>query len=265
MRELIVVFGNTRSVVLVALISAIYAAVLIPFKVVIPIIPGFTEFRPANVIPIVCSLLFGPCAAWGSAFGNLIGDLFGTLGPGSIFGFIGNFLYGYLPYKIWGKIRFISSGGEPDMTSPRQICEYIVIVLLSSLCCATVIGWGVDLLGLLPFAALANIIFLNNFIVSLILGPPILIALYKRVKKLGLLYTQIIKKEELPQPKFQLVGIIFIFIGSIFGFVAGNFISAGIYNVDFLGHGFGGTKGEIGLGLGVLPFIILILVSLIFL
>jgi ABC-type dipeptide/oligopeptide/nickel transport system ATPase component len=45
----------------------------------IPLIPGHTELRPANVIPVVSALLFGPAEAWGGAFGNLIGDFFGTL------------------------------------------------------------------------------------------------------------------------------------------------------------------------------------------
>ncbi|MBM3890022.1 MAG: QueT transporter family protein, partial [Verrucomicrobia bacterium] len=46
-------------VILTALSAAIYAAVLIPFKG-IPIIPGVTEPRPANVFPPVFGLMFGP-------------------------------------------------------------------------------------------------------------------------------------------------------------------------------------------------------------
>src|SRR4030066_2341385 len=91
---------HTKMVVLVALTAAVYAAILIPLKG-IPLVPGFTEIRPANVVPVVFSLLFGPAGAWGAAFGNLIGDFFGTLGLGSIFGFWGNFLAAYLPYKVW--------------------------------------------------------------------------------------------------------------------------------------------------------------------
>ena len=59
MVELRHVWQDTRLVVLVAQI----AAILIPFKVGIPLIPGFAELRPVNAIPIVMSLLFGPAAA----------------------------------------------------------------------------------------------------------------------------------------------------------------------------------------------------------
>jgi len=109
--------------VLSAQIAAIYAAVLIPFKVGIPIIPGFVELRPANVIPIVSSLLFGPAAAWGAGIGNVIGDCFGTLGPASLFGFLGNFLYGYVPHLLWGNLGWLSSGREPVWRSCRQGLE----------------------------------------------------------------------------------------------------------------------------------------------
>ena len=57
------VWRDTRQIVLVAQIAAIYAAILIPFKVGIPLIPGFAELRPVNTIPIVNSLLFGPASA----------------------------------------------------------------------------------------------------------------------------------------------------------------------------------------------------------
>ena len=75
MREVFTMWRHTKMVVLVALPAGVYAAILIPLKAV-PLIPGITEIRPANVVPVVFSLLFGPAAAWGSAFGNLIGDFF---------------------------------------------------------------------------------------------------------------------------------------------------------------------------------------------
>ena len=116
MREVITMWRHTKMVVLVALTAGVYAAILVPLKA-IPLIPGVTEIRPANVIPVVFSLLFGPAAAWGAAFGNLIGDFFGTLGLGSIFGFVGNFFYGLVAYKLWGKMGLLSSHQPLDSRS----------------------------------------------------------------------------------------------------------------------------------------------------
>ncbi len=189
--ELRHVWQDTRLLVLSAQIAAIYAAVLIPFKVGIPIIPGFVELRPANVIPIVSSLLFGPAAAWGAGIGNVIGDCFGTLGPASLFGFLGNFLYGYVPYLLWGNLGWLSSGREPMVRSWRQGVEYVFICACASLVCAATIGWGVELLGLLPFWLLFPAIFLNNLVMATLLGPPLLLFLYPRIKRWNLYYRDL--------------------------------------------------------------------------
>ncbi|RMH05111.1 MAG: ATP-binding cassette domain-containing protein [Nitrospirae bacterium] len=189
--ELSHVWRDTRLIVLTAQIAAIYAAILIPFKVGIPLIPGFAELRPANAIPLVTSLLFGPAAAWGAGLGNLIGDCFGTLGPASVFGFAGNMLFGYIPYLLWGNMGPLSSRCEPGCTSWRQAVEFVVVCLLASWACAATIAWGVEVLGLLPFAVLAPAIFFNNVIMGLLLGPPLLYFLYPRVKRWGLLYRDL--------------------------------------------------------------------------
>ena len=197
--ELAHVWRETRLIVLVAQIAAIYAAILIPFKVGIPLIPGFAELRPANAIPIVTSLLFGPAAAWGSGLGNVIGDCFGTLGPASAFGFLGNFLFGYVPYLLWGNLGFLSSGRAPQVKSFRQGLEFGLVCVVASAVCAATIGWGVELLGLLPFTILAPAIFLNNLVMGLLLGPPLLLFLYPRVKTWGLCYEDL--REELRATK----------------------------------------------------------------
>lgn len=255
MKEVFFMWKDTRMIVLTAMSAAIYAAVLIPFKP-IPIIPGFTEIRPANALPIVCSLLFGPAGAWGAAFGNLIGDFFGTLGPGSIFGFIGNFFYGLLPYKIWSLI----SKKEPLIRGVKGWSLYLSIAFLASAICGVIIGWGVHLLGLVPFTALGNIITLNNFIVSIVLGPILLFILYPRAKKWGLLYHEIL--EPLPRRRFGGLGHGLLWLGAIAGLLLGNLISAGIYRTAFFGMGFGQeVGGTLVMGVGLLPVIILIFIA----
>jgi len=189
--ELTDVWKDTRLIVLTAQIAAIYAAILIPFKVGIPLIPGFAELRPANAIPIVTSLLFGPAAAWGAGIGNIIGDCFGTLGPASVFGFLGNFLFGYVPYLLWGNLGPLSSGQVPMVISWRQGLEYGIVCFIASAACAGTIAWGVELLGLLPFTILAPAIFFNNLVMGFLLGPPLLLFLYPRVTRWGLRYQDL--------------------------------------------------------------------------
>jgi len=184
--RLFTMWRHTRLVVMTSVIAAIHAAALIPFKA-IQILPGVTDVRPAMALPVVFSVLFGPAAAWGTALGNTIGDLFGSLGPGTLFGFLGNLLYGYVPYRFWSAWR----GGAPSVRSAGDWACYLLGLAGASACCALVIGWGIHLLGLFPFGATAGIILTNNLLVGIVLGWPFLLAVYPRVARMNLLYADL--------------------------------------------------------------------------
>jgi energy-coupling factor transport system substrate-specific component len=235
---------HTQMVVLVALSAAIYAAVLIPFKG-FPIIPGTIEIRPANVFPFVFGLLFGPAGAWGSAIGNLIGDFFGTLTLGSIAGFVGNFFLSLLPYKMWGAFFRRGENMEPNVDSSKKFGVYVAVAFLASVVCAVIISWWVDLLGFIPFTAVLVLIVPNNAIMGIVLGPILLLALYPRVKRWGLLWTEIMDAEEVSASRFQTLGNVLVWIGGIGAAVLGLII------------GFSGL-GSLGVGLGLIPFLVLI-------
>jgi len=200
MRELFTMWRDTRMVMLVAVVAAVYAALLIPFKV-FTILPGLTSIRPANVLPVFFGILFGPAAAWGAAIGNLIGDVFGgTFGPGSAGGFLGNFFFGLVGYKLWGNLGPLSSGEEPDFrdSAAMQFVEYVIVAIAAAAACAAIIAWVADALGLVPFAVLAPIILTNNSVSAIVLGPPLFYLTYPRLKEMGLLYPEVLRDEDLP-------------------------------------------------------------------
>lgn len=247
MKEVFTMWRYTRMVVLTSLTAAVYAAILIPFKG-IPIIPGVTEIRPANAIPVVFGLMFGPAGAWGSAMGNLIGDFFGTLSPGSIFGFFGNFFYGFVGYKIWGRLWPISSGIGVGERSGRQLFEYIIIALISSSVCALIIGWGVDLLGLFPFGFIGGIIIINNSLAAILLGPPLIWLLYPRVARWDLLWTEIMDKADTSRQISPRIGSLFLIIAGLGGMITGMLISWGV-------------MPGVNIVIALLPFLILIIIG----
>jgi energy-coupling factor transport system substrate-specific component len=261
MKEIFTMWRHTQMVVLVALSAAIYAAVLIPFKG-IPLIPGFTEVRPANVFPFVFGLLFGPAGAWGAAIGNLIGDFFGTLGPGSIAGFVGNFFLGFLPYKMWGSFFRRGENMETNVNSGKKLVVYFAVTILASVVCAVWIAWANDLLGNVPFAALGSIITVNNAVAGLVLGPFLLLVLYPRVKKWGLLWTEIMRPDEVPAARLQTLGNILMWVGGIGALVLGLALGLGLYQQGLAAAGFAsGGAGGLGIGLGLIPFLVLIVAA----
>jgi energy-coupling factor transport system substrate-specific component len=211
-------WSNTRMVVLVAVSAALYVALLLPFKFLL-VIPGFAELRPAGAIPPACGLLFGPAGGVGAGFGNLIGDIFGgMLGPVSLFGVLANLLYGYLPYKIYRSLA------EQRFSLKMPLRNWIALefaIALGACSCGIVIGFGADILGAVPFKALANWICFNNLLFGLTLCPVIAISIFPYIKDAGLFY------EDLLAPKksgaLSMVGIILVLAGVLVALGLGNF------------------------------------------
>ena len=247
MKEILTMWRHTQMVVLVALSAAIYAAVLIPFKG-FPIVPGYIELRPANAFPIVFGLLFGPAGAWGAAIGNLIGDFFGTLSLGSLGGFVGNFFLALLPYKMWSVFFRRDENMEENVNSGKKFGVYILLTILGSAVCAIIIAWWVDLLGFFPFVVFFALVFFNNVIMAGVLGPILLLALYPRVKRWGLLWTEIVEPEDASSSRLQRTGAILVWVGAIGSVVVGLLLGLSQQ-----------APGGLGIGLGLLPFLLLIL------
>lgn len=250
MKEVFRMWKNTKMVVLVALSAGLYAAILIPFKGFV-LIPGITEFRPASALPVVLGLLFGPAGAWGSAIGNLIGDFFGSLGVGSFFGFFGNFMFAYVPYKLWQNLGIASSDDlEPKLNSSRKVFAYIISAISGALACALIIGWGLDMLNMVPFAALGAIISLNNSIPSIVLGIPLLMILYPRIKKWDLLWTDIMFEEDLPVVNAKSrMGAIIMVVSIFAGFFGGLIAAVGVGQALFTSGFDAGNAGTASVGL----------------
>jgi len=199
MKDVIYMWKYTKMVVLVAVTAAVYAGTAIPFKG-IQIVPGFAELRPAGAIPVVFGLLFGPAGAWGSCIGNVIADFFGTLGIGSLPGAVGNFFFGFVGYKVWGNMGWLSSKADLNIRTKRQVFEYILVAVLSSVTVAFIIAWGLELLKLLPFASIGAVIMTNNLLFSIAIGPFLLLLLYPRAVKWGLYWREIMHNKMVSRP-----------------------------------------------------------------
>jgi energy-coupling factor transport system substrate-specific component len=223
MREALAMWKNTRMIVLVAVCAAIYGATLIVFKTAIPLIPGFTEVRVANIFPMAFGFLFGPAGAWGLAIGNLIGDIFGgTLSPGSIAGFWGNFLLGYLPYTLWTTLAPVTGAAyDWQPRSGWSWLTYGVIAVVSSSACSVLISTVVDALGIVPYAVLSKIIALNNTLGSAI-GALFLMAVSDVVRRqLGLFWPDIMEADAGRRTALRIVGAWVVAAGTVLGMAGG--------------------------------------------
>jgi len=235
MNEVLTMWRDSRMIALTAVIAAVYMTALIPFKGLV-IVPGFTEVRPANVLPVTLGLLFGPAAAWGAAIGNLLSDAFGgTLSSGSVFGFLGNFFSAFAAYKLWGCLGPLSSGERPRMDSLSQLGEFVVISFVSAAGTAAIIAWGLDLLGLFPFAVFALIITVNNFVAAAVIGPPLLYLLYPRMEDAGLRYSDFLRDQPLPSvsPRRRRLSALGLAVVPVGWLVGGELIGVAVQGIPF--------------------------------
>jgi energy-coupling factor transport system substrate-specific component len=258
MHELRAMWRNTRMIVLCAISAALYAAILVPFKVV-PLIPGVTELRPANAIPVVCSFLFGPAAAWGSAIGNMIGDFFGGVSPGDTFGFVGNLAYGYIPYKVWS---VIAARHSPVERSWRAICAYVFVCLLASVLCADFIGFGDNVLAIRPFVLLGNVVILNNMASALVLSPFILAAVYPRVARGKMLYKDVMPELTTPPAAQSYAGLAMLIVGEGGAWISGNLLASGYWTPRFLPVWMAAAPYDKSIGVITGPFLLLAIAGL---
>ena len=82
MKEIITVFRKKEAWGHMLLSAVVFFAIALPFRSLFNLLPGVTEIRPANMVPVVFGIPFGPAAAWGILllFWAFLHCLFGT-GP----------------------------------------------------------------------------------------------------------------------------------------------------------------------------------------
>ena len=214
---------NTRMIILTAVCAAIYSSALLAFKTAIPLIPGITEVRVGNIFPMSFGLMFGPAGAWGSAIGNLIGDIFGgTLTPSSLAGFVGNFLLAYLPYTLWTTlVPFHHKTFQWEVRTGRNWVTYFLVAFISSTACAVVISIFVDFMGVVPYKVLVKIITLNNALGSFI-GVILLTSVFKLIKEhLHLYWEDVMDEVDQGKPITGPLGAWLVTIASLFGLFGG--------------------------------------------
>jgi energy-coupling factor transport system substrate-specific component len=145
---------------------------------------------------LALSLLFGPAAAWGSAFGYLGADVArGVLGFSSVYSATGYFLLAYLGYSLWGNLGRLSSGSGPAMRSRKQIAEYLVVALVSLSALVAVSSWGYAVLGVLPYFVAVTDSFADYLFPVVVIGPVVLYALYPRFEANDLVYRGVSRSE----------------------------------------------------------------------
>src|SRR5215210_903349 len=114
-------------------------------------------------------------------------------------------------------------------------------------------AWGAalgNLIGLFPFLLFFALIVFNNAIMGGVLGPILLLALYPRVKRWGLLWTEIVEPEDASSSRLQRTGAILVWVGAIGAVVVGLILGLAQQ-----------APGNLSVGIGLIPFLLVILIG----
>ncbi len=135
---------NTKAVALMAMTAAL-SVILQAVGAVIVLVPGTITFRADAMIRFPFGAIFGMPAVWGVMISNIIGDaLAGTLGPGSIAGFIISWWMAYLFY------RFYSTPDDYSMKTPAAWVKFYLVMFLWCIIGAYYLCTNFKYLSLLP-------------------------------------------------------------------------------------------------------------------
>ena len=180
MREIFVVFKNRKCLLRMLISGVLFLLLAAPFRALLNLIPGVTEVRPANMLPVVFGLAWGPAGAWGTAIANACSDIFVSHSPLKVWlpGFFINFFFSYLPYKLWYSSRKQGAGVRPpSLESVHHILKYIYVCLMDSLVVTTFLGLLFEVLGFQAYSDSVGLLFFNNFDFAIVLGVPFILVL----------------------------------------------------------------------------------------
>ena len=178
--------------------AALFFLVTMPFRKLFGM-TGLTEVRPASAFPTAFGILFGGIGAFGCAAGNFAADLLsGYPIQVCLYGFIAQFLYGWIPHLMWcgrqkkkkgkkkekrkEKRKDRKKDNSPDeengiwFNSAKDVRRYMGIVFVDSLLMAVMLGGMLHFLGLGTFWSQSTLLlFFNNLVFSILLGIPVIL------------------------------------------------------------------------------------------
>lgn len=149
--------------------TAIFALANMPFKYW-QFLPTYADFRISAFYPVTAGLFFGPWGALGCAVGNLIADFFGTLNFESPLGMLANFLFAWLPYRLWHTILPLDHHKAQFISSTKTLVKYLFIASFATASSMGFLSASCELLGVFDFVAFYRPVFLCNLYFALFMG-----------------------------------------------------------------------------------------------
>lgn len=142
--------GSSKKILIYIALGVLYFFLTMPF-IDLQLLNGYSEIRFTGLLPMAAGLLFGFPGALACALGNMAGDLYSGWDIYCFFGFLGNFLMAWLPYKLWHTLFFFQGHKLMYLDTPGSVLKFVSVSIISSCGSTGVIAAGSHLLGAFQF------------------------------------------------------------------------------------------------------------------
>ena len=136
---------------------------------------------------------------------------------------------------------------------PKRI---LLSIFYASLACACLLGWGVDLLGFVPFPLFAGWILAHNLLVGLLLVPPLVITLHPRVASRFMLFSDLLDKDQEISARRRQIGAVLLSVSLVCFCVFGMHFGTSAFEMLF------NSDSSYLRGAGFSPFVALIFLGI---
>ena len=161
------------------IICALILAGLNILTISIPVLKEYKEFRISGFFSIFAGMFFGPAGALGCATGNFLSDLYSDLSTADMYGFLANFIFAWLPYRLWHTLLPIENHKLQYITSNATLLKYILITVFSTVASMAVLSSSFDILGMCKFNISFTPIVLYDIYFSLFWGTTVFLIVFK--------------------------------------------------------------------------------------
>ena len=163
----------------VAITAIVYALILVAVQHIMDI--GLLEIRLGAFLPPLVGMVWGLPGAVGASLGNIARDVIVGDDPAAIpIGAAANFIFAYVPYRLWLATNVEIFGGDHFRPTMRCLLRYFIILAISAGLGTTFLIVGVTMVGYSLPEYFARQVFIANFDFSLIITTPLLIILSGR-------------------------------------------------------------------------------------
>ncbi|WP_409199500.1 SpoIIE family protein phosphatase [Methanobrevibacter sp. DSM 116169] len=190
----------------------VYILLTIPINFIYPI-PGISEYEPISGINPVFGILFGPWGAIGITIASLITHyLMGYAVDVCLILSLFQFLYAYIPYKLWYSFNFTGEITTPRLNTVKNLIKLILIAIINSTLMTFLHGFYMDVINYVDFPSFITLLWELNSLDFTLIFATIIITLAS-IFKWKLYIPEKNKKPIFPPNFYNIILIIALSLG----------------------------------------------------